>query len=299
MSRPLRILYPDAWYHVMNRGRRKERIFLNDDDFCTFISLLKEPMELWSIHVAGYSLMTNHYHLLLQTPEANLPRCMRHVDGVYTQRFNWKYNHDGSLFRGRYKSILIVAEGYIAEVLRYLHKNPLKAGLEDRIGKYKWTSHTGYLSRARKWSWLRKKTDQTNRKRASLSTLMKKPPFLGAFFMGGKHRDSERRTAPVTWYTLCELDGRQPGSVQIENAVTVTASLGEGSSINVETTDLSSPRLVSRVRPRVPARGGGGKTFPCDSRSPRGMGTDEGFAWMGIRSPGSFPDRPVPPSPVR
>jgi REP element-mobilizing transposase RayT len=140
----------------MNRGRRKERIYHNDDDFYYFISLVKKSIELWSIQVAGYCLMTNHYHLLIQTLDANLPRCMRHIDGVYTQRFNRKYGKDGSLFRGRYKAVLIDADGYLVEVLRYLHRNPSQAGLEDRIGEYKWTSHHGYLSKARKWSWLHK-----------------------------------------------------------------------------------------------------------------------------------------------
>jgi len=158
MSRPLRILYPDAWYHVMNRGRRRERLFKDVKDFKAFLILLKESVDLWGVRVAGYCLMTNHYHVLLQTPNANLPRCMRHIDGVYTQRFNRRHRHDGTLFRGRYKSVLIDAKGFLPDVLRYIHRNPMKAGLEDSLGQYPWTSHHAYLSKAKRWAWIHRES---------------------------------------------------------------------------------------------------------------------------------------------
>ena len=88
MSRPLRIEYPDAWYHVMNRGRRYEAIFEDKNDYGMFIDLLKEAIDIFHIKVAAFCLMENHYHLLIQTPEANISRSMRHINGVYTQRFN-------------------------------------------------------------------------------------------------------------------------------------------------------------------------------------------------------------------
>jgi len=106
MSRPLRIQYPDAWYHVMNRGRRGEEIFTGKNDYNTFIELLKELVEDYNVKIAAYCLMTNHYHLLVQTPGANISRSMRHLNGVYTQRFNKTHLCDGQLFRGRYKSII-------------------------------------------------------------------------------------------------------------------------------------------------------------------------------------------------
>ena len=98
MSRPLRIQYPDAWYHVMNRGRRAEAIFRGKKDYIAFIKLLKETAELWNLRISAYCLLKNHYHLLVQTPDANLSRCMRHINGVYTQRFNKAHHIDGQLF---------------------------------------------------------------------------------------------------------------------------------------------------------------------------------------------------------
>ena len=157
MSRPLRIQYPDAWYHVMNRGRRGEDVFTGKKDYNAFINLLKELVEDYNVKIAAYCLLSNHYHLLVQTPTANISRAMRHLNGVYTQRFN-KINHcDGQLFRGRYKSILVDADSYLFELLRYIHRNPLESGMVDNINKYTWSSHKAYLSGSKKWDWLHKK----------------------------------------------------------------------------------------------------------------------------------------------
>jgi putative transposase len=156
MSRPLRIQYPDAWYHVMNRGRRSEVIFQEKKDYSTFIDLLKEAVDLWNVRVSAYCLLSNHYHLLVQTPKANLSRCMRHINGVYTQRFNRSHHVDGQLFRGRYKSILIDADSYLLELIRYIHRNPVESGMVKNLEKYPWSTHQGYLSDAKKWGWIYK-----------------------------------------------------------------------------------------------------------------------------------------------
>ena len=156
MARPLRIEYANAWYHILNRGRRGESIFVDNHDYIGFINLLQNTSEQWNLRVAAYCLMPNHYHLLVQTPDANISRCMRHIDGVYTQRFNRRHQCDGPLFRGRYKSILVEADNYLLILVRYIHRNPLKAGLTDDLGRYNWSSHMGYLSTAEKWNWLHK-----------------------------------------------------------------------------------------------------------------------------------------------
>lgn len=154
MSRPLRIEYPDAWYHVMGRGRRAEEIFADKRDYQGFVELLQESCDMWSIRIAAYCLMPNHYHLLIQTPHANLSRSMRHINGVYTQRYNRRHGCDGQLFRGRYKSILVEADSYLLQLTRYIHKNPVKAGLADTPGGYAWSSHKAYLSGDKKWKWV-------------------------------------------------------------------------------------------------------------------------------------------------
>ncbi len=153
MSRPLRIQYPDAWYHVMNRGRRGEKIFTTKEDYWSFVDLLEELDEVFNVKIAAYCLMSSHYHLLVQTPDANLSRSMRHLNGVYTQRYNKRHRCDGQLFRGRYKSIVVESDSYALELVRYIHRNPLEAGLGQ---SYQWSTHKIYLSDSKKWKWLHK-----------------------------------------------------------------------------------------------------------------------------------------------
>jgi REP element-mobilizing transposase RayT len=157
MSRPLRIQYPDAWYHVMNRGRRGENVFADNADYKTFLALLQETSEMFDLRVSAFCLMSNHYHILVQTPAANLARAMRHVNGVYTQRFNRRWNIDGQLFRGRYKSVLVEEDSHLLELLRYIHRNPVRADMCVNVGDYPWSSHKGYLSSATRWDWLHKR----------------------------------------------------------------------------------------------------------------------------------------------
>jgi putative transposase len=175
MSRPLRITYPGAWYHVMNRGRRGENIFLRTEDYAAFLNIAREASEQWNLKIATFCLMTNHYHLLVQTPDANLSRCMRHINGVYTQWFNRAYQQDGQLFRGRYKAVLVEGDSHLLEVMRYIHRNPLNAGLAQQLDDYPWSSHHEYLSSARTAAWLFKEpllqmvtTDKSRRKAAYL-----------------------------------------------------------------------------------------------------------------------------------
>jgi REP element-mobilizing transposase RayT len=156
MSRPLRIEYPDAWYHVMNRGRRREEVFRGRQDYARFLEVLKETATLYKLRVAAYCLMPNHYHLLVQTPEANLSRCLRHIDGVYTQRFNRFHGTDGPLFRGRYKAILVEKDSYLLPLVRYIHHNPARAGVTRKWESYEWSSHRHYISGIEKENWIYK-----------------------------------------------------------------------------------------------------------------------------------------------
>ena len=145
MARPLRIIEPGLWHHVMNRGRGGEPIFVDDDDRERFLALLGECWERWGVRTAAYCLMTNHYHALVIDEQSNLSRAMRHVDGVYTQWFNRRSGADGALMRGRYRSRVVQTEGYVGEVVRYIHTNPIEPGLCNRAGEYQWSSHRVYL----------------------------------------------------------------------------------------------------------------------------------------------------------
>jgi len=132
MPRPLRIEYEDAYYHVMNRGRSHQAIFHSEEFFDAFLTVLAEAHQRFGIQIMCYCLMSNHYHLLVKTPQANLGRAMRHINGVYTQRHNRLKQTDGPLFRGRYKAICVGEDSYQLQLSRYIHQNPLEAGIIAR-----------------------------------------------------------------------------------------------------------------------------------------------------------------------
>lgn len=154
MPRPLRIEYENAYYHVMNRGRGHEDIFHSEKYFKVFLSTLDEAHRRFGIQILCYCLMSNHYHLLVKTPKANLGRAMRHINGIYTQRHNRLKNTDGSLFRGRYKAIAIEEDSYQLQVSRYIHLNPLDAGMVEQLSDYPWSSYHFYTSKQKEPNWL-------------------------------------------------------------------------------------------------------------------------------------------------
>ena len=118
MPRTERLEYENAYYHVMNRGRGRQNVFHGRVYFEAFLDCLAEAHERFAAHVHAYCLMSNHYHLLISTPLANISRIMRHVNGVYTQRYNRLKRTDGPLFRGRFKSIIVDADAYLLQVCK-------------------------------------------------------------------------------------------------------------------------------------------------------------------------------------
>lgn len=156
MARPLRIEYPGALYHVMNRGAGRRVVFPNDACREAFLQGLAEAHLRFGARIHAWCLMGNHYHLLLSTPRGNLSRIMRHVDGLYTQRHNRLRGTDGPLFRGRYKAVLIDGPAYLLQVSRYIHRNPIetRTPLVRRLSDYRWSSYRAYLGKERAPAWL-------------------------------------------------------------------------------------------------------------------------------------------------
>jgi len=140
----------------MNRGRSREVIFPDDDAYAAFLNTLSEAVARFRIEVHAYCLMPNHYHLLLRTPHANLSRSMRQIDGLYTQRHNQLAGRDGSLFRGRYKAIVVDADAYLLNVSRYIHRNPIEANppLVEALPEWPWSSYPAFIGRAKAPDWL-------------------------------------------------------------------------------------------------------------------------------------------------
>jgi len=163
MPRPLRIEYPGAAYHVMARGNQGRSVFADAVDRKRFLETLAEACEKtgWFIH--AYVLMDNHYHLLVETPEANLVTGMKWLQGTYTQRYNRRHGVFGHLFQGRYKAVVVDAgsPNYLETVSTYIHLNPARAGLiqigQERLKRYRWSSYLWYLSRECP-AWLKRET---------------------------------------------------------------------------------------------------------------------------------------------
>lgn len=140
MARPLRIEFPGAIYHVTSRGNAQASIFLDDIDRSTFLAVLGLTMRRFNVICHAYCLMTNHFHLLLETPDANLSKAMRQLNSVYTQAFNRRHGRVGHVLQGRFKSIVVDRDAYLLELCRYIVLNPVRAGMVKEPGKYPWSS---------------------------------------------------------------------------------------------------------------------------------------------------------------
>ena len=161
MARKLRVEYPGAIYHVMNRGDRRERIFVDDADRRRFVDTLDEACAKTGWQVHAYVLMPNHFHVVVETPQPNLVAGMKWLLGTYTSRFNRRHQLFGHLFSGRYKSLIVdgSAGGYLKSVGDYVHLNPARAHLvaaEAPLKSFAWSSWPAYLlARSKRPAWLR------------------------------------------------------------------------------------------------------------------------------------------------
>jgi len=141
MARPLRIGFEGALYHVTSRGDARRDIFLDDADRVAFLEILDDVVSRFGWLCHAYCLMGNHYYLLIETPAANLSRGMRHLNGVYTQRFNRNHERVWHVMQGRYKSILVEKESYLLELARYVVLNPVRARMVRSARDWKWSSY--------------------------------------------------------------------------------------------------------------------------------------------------------------
>ncbi|MDP2317090.1 MAG: transposase [Pseudomonadota bacterium] len=154
MPRPLRLDFPGARHHVMNRGARRAPIFVDDATCTLFLSVVADLPARFDVRVHGYALMPNHYHLLLEAPRGNVSRAMQYVGSEYVRRLNEHGAWDGPLFRGRFRNRLVETDAYWLHLLLYLHLNPLRAHLVADIDSSYWTSHAAYTGASRRPDWL-------------------------------------------------------------------------------------------------------------------------------------------------
>ena len=154
MARPLRIEFPGAFYHVTSRGNERKAVFRSSRDKEKFLSYLESAHDRYGAIIHVYCLMENHYHLLLETPRGNLSQILHHINGAYTTYFNIKRGRSGHLFQGRFKGILIEKDAYGEELSRYIHLNPVRAGVVKDPLEYGWSSYQYYIGKQRVPDWL-------------------------------------------------------------------------------------------------------------------------------------------------
>jgi putative transposase len=154
MARPLRIEYPGAFYHVIQRGNERKNIFISDYDRIKFFEYLAVIHIRYKVHIHTYCLMNNHYHLILETKNANLTKAMHYLNTSYTVYFNVKRKRSGHLFQGRYKAILVEADEYLHQLSRYIHLNPVRIGLVKDPADYPHSSYKYFISSKKPPDWL-------------------------------------------------------------------------------------------------------------------------------------------------
>jgi len=155
MARPWRIEFEGALYHILSRGNQGQDIFSSDVDRHLFLDTLGEMADRYDIDLFAYVLMDNHYHLLLKTQQANLSKAMQWFGTAYTRRFNITHNRSGHLFQGRFKSFIVENDAYLNQLSWYIHRNPLRAGIVQRLMDYQWSSYPVYAHRKKGPVWLK------------------------------------------------------------------------------------------------------------------------------------------------
>jgi len=145
MARQLRIEFEGAVYHVTSRGNQRGKIFWDNQDRERLRTILERTKERYSYLLHAYVFMDNHYHLLVETPRANIKQIMQNINTSYTVFVNRKYNRSGHLFQGRYKAFIVDKDGYLLELGRYIHLNPVRAGVAKSPEDFRWSSYRDYL----------------------------------------------------------------------------------------------------------------------------------------------------------
>jgi putative transposase len=154
MARPLRVEYSDAIYHVTSRGNDKRAIVADDRDRDQWLRVMDRVVDIYRWRVFAFALMNNHFHLFLQTPDPNLSAGMHYLNGGYVNWYNCRYGRAGHVFQGRFKAIVVDSEGYWQEISRYVHLNPVRAGLVRRPEEWPWCSYRGYRDPKQRLRWV-------------------------------------------------------------------------------------------------------------------------------------------------
>lgn len=147
MARPYRLQAEHCFYHITSRGDDRKKIYVSDRDYEKFLEYILLARTKFNVHIYAYCLMTNHYHLLLETTQPNISKVMHFINGSYTIYYNIKRKRSGHVFQGRFKSLVVDKDSYFQELSRYIHLNPVRAKITQMPEAYRWSSYLGYLGK--------------------------------------------------------------------------------------------------------------------------------------------------------
>ncbi|MEW6606728.1 MAG: transposase, partial [bacterium] len=154
MARSWRIQYQGAIYHVMSRGVAQQEIFRIEDDYHRFLDYLEKSVDKYGLEIFAFVLMSNHYHLLVRTKEANLSKAIQWLQTAYSVYYNRRHDRRGHLFQGRYKGILVGEESYWQGLSFYIHLNPIRARMVEKLERYRWSSYNDYIRMKKIHKWV-------------------------------------------------------------------------------------------------------------------------------------------------
>jgi len=257
MARPWRIQFPGALYHVASRGNNRQSVYLSDDDRTDFLDLLARVQERFSLEIFTFCLMSNHYHLFLRTPQANLAAALHWLNATYTNHFHRRHRRCGHLFQSRYHAILVTDEAHWLHLSMYIHLNPVRAGLADDPADYKWSSFRDYVRPQARFPWLNRSpilsgygsTDPARRRNYRTECLMlagKKPQF-------GK--ELINRVVLGSAETLRELARKHPPAGQAETVPDFRQALRPSKDARTELQRVAEAFGKDLTRLRLKARG--------------------------------------------
>ncbi len=250
MARKLKIHYEGAVYHVMLRGNYRQPVFLEHAHYCYFYKLIDRVHKDYGCKVHLFCLMTNHVHMVIEIGRIPISKIMQLISNCYTRYMNKKLDRMGHLFQGRYRSKLIQDDGYLIELCRYVHMNPLQAGMVEKLEDYRWSSHLSYLGRC-KLSWLKKSLVITTLRNAygddfeyysfvECWSNNEKPKFL-------KFEDGEIQVCDTINLKVCKRSSISIDHLSVIDIAFVVCQVTEVDFDKLATQDISKRLTLARV----------------------------------------------------
>jgi REP element-mobilizing transposase RayT len=254
MARPLRTQYPGALYHVTSRGNRRANIYVDEYDYLMWQELLGKTVERFDFLVHAFCQMPNHFHLLLETVQANLSDGMRYLNGTYGQKFNWRHKHVGHVVQGRFFSDVVNRDSQLLAVSRYIAQNPVRAELVDDADAWRWGGHRHLSGDLPPPPWLQTEwllsqfsTRNPKRAQAKYRAFVRAVPFAENPLLAGEERSfAPREALPLEQYQKLYSDPYEAMARAYLSASYTRQAIAEHFGVSIKTVGRAIARFKAR-----------------------------------------------------